>query len=79
MDDENPVYRALQEHLNRLPEGYPPTESGTDIRLLKYVFTEEEAEIALELSIRPEPIKRIFRRVKKSGISLEELRKISIA
>jgi electron transport complex protein RnfB len=76
MDDENPVYRALQEHLNRLPDGYPPTESGTDIRLLKYVFTEEEAEIALELSIRPEPIKRIFHRVKKSGISLEELQKI---
>jgi electron transport complex protein RnfB len=76
MENETQIYRALQQHLNRLPDGYPPTESDTDIRLLKYVFTPEEARLATQLSIRPEPIKRIYRRVKKWGISLEELQKI---
>ena len=76
MDTENQIYRELQKHLDRLPDGYPPTESGTDIRLLKYVFTPEEARVAIQLSMKPEPIKRIYRRVKKSGMSIEELQQI---
>jgi electron transport complex protein RnfB len=76
MDREEQVYRDLQMHLDRMPISYPATESGVEIRILKHLFTPQEAEIALQLSMIPEPVERIHKRVKKSGISIEELENI---
>lgn len=70
------MYRSLQETLQRLPIDFPPTESGVEIRLLKHLFTPEEARIALHLSVLPESLGKIYKRVKKTGISIEELEKI---
>ncbi|TFG06215.1 MAG: 4Fe-4S dicluster domain-containing protein [Promethearchaeota archaeon] len=70
------IYRKLQQHLNKMPVGFPATESGVEIRLLKQLFTPKEAEIAIKLNYTPESLKRIYRRVKKSGFSLEEMEKI---
>ncbi|MHC4499610.1 MAG: hypothetical protein ACYS21_10915, partial [Planctomycetota bacterium] len=76
MVTENQVYRELQRYLDRLPSGFPQVASGTDIRLLKRLFTPEEAEIAMQLSMKPEPLSRIYSRVKSTGMSLEELRQL---
>jgi len=79
MDIENLAYRELQQHLDKAPVGYPATESGVDIELLKHLFTPEEARIGKYLSnIQLETVGRIHKRVSKSGIqgSLEELRQI---
>jgi electron transport complex protein RnfB len=48
------VYRKLQEHLHQQPMGYPPTKSGVEINLLKKLFAEEEAKIALTMTPKPE-------------------------
>ena len=40
------VYKRLAEHLNHLPTGFPPTDSGVELRILKRLFTPEEAAIA---------------------------------
>ncbi len=45
-------YRRLQKHLNSQPVGFPATPTGADIRLLKHLFTPDEARIALGLSHR---------------------------
>ncbi len=63
MTDEADVYRRLQEHLDGLPIAYPATASGVELRILRRLFTEEEAEAALGLSAVPEPIERIARRL----------------
>jgi Pyruvate/2-oxoacid:ferredoxin oxidoreductase delta subunit len=63
MADEGDVYRRLQEHLDALPIAFPATESGVELRILKRLFTEEEAEVALGLSAVPEPVETIRRRV----------------
>ena len=76
MDNESRVYRDLQRYLDRLPGGFPEVESGLDISLLKRFFTPEEAGLAMQLSMKPEPLERIYSRVRKSGMSLEELRRI---
>jgi len=76
MNAENRVYRDLQRHLDRMPGGFPEVESGLDIKLLRRFFTPEEAEMALQLSMKPEPLKRIYGRVKHTGISVEELRQL---
>jgi len=78
MGSEDQIYRALQNHLDRLPSGFPEVASELDIKLLKHLFTPEEARVAIQLSMNPEPLKRIYNRVRKSGmnVSIEELQKI---
>ena len=77
--EENKIYRRLQEHLDKMPIGFPAVKSGADIRLLKHIFTPEEAEIAMLLRFGwerdLEPLEIIFERAKYMGISLEELEK----
>ncbi len=48
---EESIYRRLVEHLDRLPGGFTPSETGADIRLLKGLFTMEEAELATHLTL----------------------------
>jgi electron transport complex protein RnfB len=76
MDNESRIYRDLQRYLDRLPGGFPEVESGLDISLLKRFFIPEEARLAMQLSMKPEPLERIYNRVRKSGMSLEELRQL---
>jgi len=64
MEGDDLIYRKLQKHLDRMPVGFPESKSGKDISILKELFTPEEAAIALELSMLPEPLPRIFPRVK---------------
>lgn len=58
------VYRRLQEHLDVMPVGFPATESGVELSILRRLFTEEEAEAALLLSALPERLARIHRRAR---------------
>ena len=67
------IYRQLQKHFDRAPVGYPPTKSGVELKLLKDLFTEEEARIALNLSIVPETINKILSRFKMQELSAAEL------
>ena len=67
------VYRALQEHLDKMPVGYPRTESGVEIRLLEKLFTQEEAVIATKLKFFPAELKKIHRSLKKTEINLNVL------
>jgi electron transport complex protein RnfB len=73
MTTETQVYRDLQKHLDRLPVGFPATESGVETRILKHLFTPEEASLAMRLSMLPEPLTRIHKRVRKSGVSIQVL------
>jgi len=78
MDTEDKIYRDLQQFLDTLPGGFSAMESGSDIRLLKYLFSPEEAKVAVHLSMKPEPAKEIHSRIQKSGtpVSNEELQRI---
>ena len=74
MEQENiDYYRELQKHLDKMPVGYPATESGIEIKILKHLFTHEQAKIALKLKFLADPLRKIHRGLKKSGFSLEEL------
>lgn len=79
MISEDKVYRQLQEEIDtRMPIGFPRSESGLDIKILKELFTPKEANIAIHLSALSEPTEKIHKRVNKKGISisLEELQEI---
>jgi len=59
MRDDDTVYRSLQQHLDQQAVGFPAVKSGADIRLLKRLFTPEEARLALHLSCKPLPTARV--------------------
>jgi len=49
------VYRKLAERLDAIPNGFPATESGAELRLLAKIFTPEEAALAGVMRLTREP------------------------
>ena len=62
-DDQ--IYRQLQIQLDKYPIGYPATQSGVEIDILKYFFTPLQAKIALCLTLRSIPVAKISKRLKE--------------
>ncbi len=58
------VYNKLATHLDKLPGGYPPTESGVELRILRRLFSEEHAKLAIHLTLIPELAPVVARRAK---------------
>src|SRR4030042_3621195 len=56
------AYRRLAEHLDRLPGGFAPSETGAEIRLLKRLFTPEEAKLAVKLTLNRDEARTIAAR-----------------
>jgi NAD-dependent dihydropyrimidine dehydrogenase PreA subunit len=56
--------------------GFPATRSGVELKILKHIFTPEEAEITSYLNYKPEPIQTIFGRVGHLVETPEELEKL---
>jgi ferredoxin len=54
VNPDDAVYRRLAEHLDRLPGGFAPTKRGSEITLLKRLFTAEEADLAVHLTLARE-------------------------
>jgi Na+-translocating ferredoxin:NAD+ oxidoreductase subunit B len=61
MSDE--VYRRLAQQLDALPNGFPATESGVELRVLAKLFTPEEADLAAQLKLRAETAEEIAARL----------------
>ena len=56
-------YLKLREFLNRFPIGFPETPSGIEIKILKKLFSEEEAKIAALLPPVPQVAAKIAKRI----------------
>jgi ferredoxin len=67
------IYERLAKHLDDLPGGFPRTESGVEMRLLRRLFNEEEAELAPHLTMRPEPANKIAYRLERDPEKIAEL------
>jgi electron transport complex protein RnfB len=74
--DSDDVYQRLRKHLDQFPIGYPSTKSGVEMRLLKYFFTPEEAEIATHLTMIPQTLQQVHRSLEKTGISIDKLERM---
>jgi NAD-dependent dihydropyrimidine dehydrogenase PreA subunit len=57
------VYVKLAKHLDNLPAGFPATDSGVELRILKRLFTPQEAEVAMGLTLMPEPASTVAQRL----------------
>jgi len=63
------VYEKLAQHLDNLPAGFPRTDSGVEMRILRRLFSPEEAELATHISLIEEDARVIARR---AGLPVEE-------
>jgi NAD-dependent dihydropyrimidine dehydrogenase PreA subunit len=63
------VYEQLADALNKLPNGFPRTDSGVEIRILRLIFSPEEASLACQLGEESQPLDAIAKRV---GLATEE-------
>lgn len=71
------LYVQLRKHLDRQPGGFPETQSGAEIDILKRFYTPEQAKIALKMTTIPESAVKIAKKLKmdekKAGESLEQM------
>ncbi len=66
------VFEHLADALDRLPNGFPRTPSRIEIKILKKIFSPEEAALASQLGGSFEPIDEI---AKRTGLPVEQARK----
>jgi Na+-translocating ferredoxin:NAD+ oxidoreductase RNF subunit RnfB len=67
------VYRRLAEFLDTMPQRFPVnTESGVELRVLKKIFLPDEAEMFLNLTLRPETARDIAGRIGEDPAALEK-------
>ena len=72
------VYRRLARRLDEIPNGFAPTESGAEFRLLEKLYTPEEAGLACAMSLTPESPGEIARRVGEDAATVaSRLREMS--
>ncbi len=55
-------YRLLAQRLDSLPNGYPPSPDGLELKLLEKIFTPQEAELASQLRLTFESSRQIAER-----------------
>jgi len=66
------AYIKLREFLDNFPVGFPETESGVEMKILKKLFTKEDAETVVLLTPIPQEASRIARQNKMDKDVLEK-------
>ncbi len=70
MDDT--VYKKLAKVLDTLPNGFPATENGLELKLLKRIFDPDQAELFCDLKLSFETAQQIAERTGRQIGGLEE-------
>jgi len=66
------IYRKLAKKLDALPQGFPSTPEGIELRILERIFSPEDARWAVKLKPYPETAARMARRLKLPEDELRE-------
>ena len=70
MSSQDEVYKRLAKVLDTLPNGFPATDNGVEIALLKKIFLPEEADLFCDMRLTFETAEQVARR---TGRPLEGL------
>ena len=73
------IYKKLARELDKIPEGYPETGSGVELKILAKLFTPEQAELAGHLNLEPQLAKIIAKKIgweeRQAFVALKEMTK----
>jgi electron transport complex protein RnfB len=67
------VYKKLAQRLNAIPNGFPATDSGVELKILEKIFTPQEAKLASVMRLTPEPAAEIAARAQLNLEKAEEM------
>lgn len=71
----NEIYQKLALELDKIPNGFPKTESGVELKILAKLFSPEQARLAATLSLVPESVSEV---AQKNNITLIEAKSLLI-
>ncbi len=66
------IYLRLREFMDTMPSGYPTAPSGVEMKILKKMFTPDDAEMVMKLKTEPEEISAIASRLGMDQTKLSE-------
>lgn len=69
------IYGSLARKLDAIPNGFPSTDSGVELKLLAKLYTPEEASLAVLLRLTPEPAAAIASRIGADPAALQVMLK----
>jgi len=75
-DDDFDIYRNLQLHLDQFPIGFPATKSGIELKVLRHIFSPEEAYFATKLNWIYQSLKNIYKNLDNEEVSIGHLEQI---
>ena len=67
------VYKKLAKRFDAIPNGFPETDSGVELKLLAKIFTPEEAALASEMKLTPESAEEISQRTNRDAAKTAQL------
>lgn len=67
------VYKRLAKVLDTLPNGFPATEDGLEIKVLEKIFTPEEADLFCDMRLTYETAEKVAQRTGRPLEGLEEM------
>jgi Na+-translocating ferredoxin:NAD+ oxidoreductase subunit B len=53
------IYDRLRDKLDEMATGYPATPGGAEIRILKHLFTEDDARLFLDMDLKPQTVDEV--------------------
>lgn len=75
----NPAYQKLASRLDSLPNGFPHTTDGSELRLLAKLYSPEEAELASQLRLTLETPEQIAAQIGgDAGLLRKQLKEMSL-
>ena len=69
----NDVIERLAKRLDEMPTGYPATDSGVELKILRKIFSPEDAEMALKLRPLPETVEQVAERLGRPMAQMEAI------
>jgi len=78
LENTDTIYIELQKHLDKQAVGFPATKTGVEIRILKELFTPEQAGVALHLSVEPKSVIQVYEEMKATDITVERVAQLLI-
>lgn len=66
-------YEKLASVLDTIPNGYPEAPDGSHLKILEWIFTPEEADLASQLKLSAETVEELATRLNRPEKELEEL------
>jgi Na+-translocating ferredoxin:NAD+ oxidoreductase subunit B len=67
------IYERLSERLDMFPQAFPKTKSRVELKILKELFSPEEAEIMLFLRPTPEPVSVVSERMGRDESEMADI------